>query len=471
MGAGGSATHYLAVLGLGSLLIGVPASAALQVVDLDSPGDGLITRDTATGLEWLDVSETSGLSYNEVEAGADGWLASGWRHATGAQVCDLFARHALAPAPCPSTTGASAAADQTSTLIGLLGSTAGTGGPPCVGCVQWTVGLYEDADGASSGSVGQALLGFEQASATPSTAEVTDNAVETSELPPAPGTPDLSNRGHFLVRVSALVGAAPFVYVYRSMNFNQIWDSTPPAGTYTTDMAIQVAFTLAEELPPDFSGDVVQDVLGFAFADGRQIISHTDDPYEVSLYVETDANADIVTWSVGTFLTSGYPAHQIVANGCAPPLSCGANWALIEPSVGLTDEALAEPGSWSLLVPRCSDGADNDGDGLIDYPADPGCAKAGSDVENPECDDELDNDGDGAVDSPDDPGCFSAAAHDEDPVCDDGVDNDGDSLTDYPEDFGCAAAWALSESACGLGPELVLVLPPLMWLRWRRKRV
>lgn len=56
--------------------------------------------------------------------------------------------------------------------------------------------------------------------------------------------------------------------------------------------------------------------------------------------------------------------------------------------------------------PACADGIDNDGDGLVDHPADPGCQLATSDNESPSCDDGLDNDGDGLVDYPQDPGCF-----------------------------------------------------------------
>jgi endoglucanase len=60
------------------------------------------------------------------------------------------------------------------------------------------------------------------------------------------------------------------------------------------------------------------------------------------------------------------------------------------------------------------------------------------------CADGTDDDGDGFVDYPDDPGCQSASDTDEtDPVptaCADGVDNDGDGQTDYPNDPGCTAA-------------------------------
>lgn len=56
-------------------------------------------------------------------------------------------------------------------------------------------------------------------------------------------------------------------------------------------------------------------------------------------------------------------------------------------------------------VPECSDGIDNDGDGKIDFPADPECKSADDDSEAPECSDGKDNDGDGKIDR-DDPGCY-----------------------------------------------------------------
>ena len=61
--------------------------------------------------------------------------------------------------------------------------------------------------------------------------------------------------------------------------------------------------------------------------------------------------------------------------------------------------------------PQCNDAVDNDGDGLTDYPEDPGCSvrEDVSEVDPPpECSDGVDNNGDGSVDYPDDPGCDSA---------------------------------------------------------------
>jgi choice-of-anchor B domain-containing protein len=81
----------------------------------------------------------------------------------------------------------------------------------------------------------------------------------------------------------------------------------------------------------------------------------------------------------------------------------------------------------------------------------------------PECSDGIDNDGDGAVDAGADPGCLVAEAPVEDPACDDGVDNDGDGHVDA-DDPECTPEWPFWEAApCGLGAELVLLVPLLAW--------
>lgn len=66
----------------------------------------------------------------------------------------------------------------------------------------------------------------------------------------------------------------------------------------------------------------------------------------------------------------------------------------------------------------CSDGIDNDTDGLVDYPADPGCTSL------------LDNTEENVIT------IFA---------CNDGIDNDGDGKTDYPADPGCTGPYDLSE--------------------------
>jgi hypothetical protein len=62
------------------------ASAALVDlinIDLKIAGDELITRDSNSGLDWLDLTETNGLSQNYIltQMGSGG-LFDGWRYAT-----------------------------------------------------------------------------------------------------------------------------------------------------------------------------------------------------------------------------------------------------------------------------------------------------------------------------------------------------------------------------------------------------
>ena len=130
----------------------------------------------------------------------------------------------------------------------------------------------------------------------------------------------------------------------------------------------------------------------------------------------------------------------------------------------------------------CSDGLDDDGDGLVDLD-DPGCYALDDPFETNAlvaCDDGFDDDADGLVDWPADPGCQHVISLKEDPACDDDVDNDGDGAIDWDGGLGggtpdpnCASKpWRNLESpssGCGLGFEVVF-LAPLLALLARRRR-
>lgn len=126
---------------------------------------------------------------------------------------------------------------------------------------------------------------------------------------------------------------------------------------------------------------------------------------------------------------------------------------------------------------------DSDGDGVTDDEDNcisvPNASQADHDADgvgtacDVACDDGFDNDSDSDIDYPDDVGCLNASSETESPECDDGVDNDGDQLVDYPDDPQCAYPWWGTENyteVCGIGFELVALLPLLMWARRLRKR-
>jgi hypothetical protein len=84
----------------------------------------------------------------------------------------------------------------------------------------------------------------------------------------------------------------------------------------------------------------------------------------------------------------------------------------------------------------CNNGVDDDGDGHVGYPTDPGCL-------SPTDDDETD----------------SCPAGGDCPACGNQIDDDLDGLTDYPADAACAAASSTSEACRTLDPVLTIVGP------------
>ena len=72
------------------------AAAALLASDFLTAGDGFITRDDVTGLEWLDLTMTTSLSPNEVLGGALGLLTThGFRYAVRNEIDTLYLSQGL----------------------------------------------------------------------------------------------------------------------------------------------------------------------------------------------------------------------------------------------------------------------------------------------------------------------------------------------------------------------------------------
>jgi len=79
--------HIITIM---ALSFSLSANAALLSID-SSFGADSVTRDTATGLDWLDVTQTRGLSYDQVNAQmVSGGLYEGWRYATVAELDQLI---------------------------------------------------------------------------------------------------------------------------------------------------------------------------------------------------------------------------------------------------------------------------------------------------------------------------------------------------------------------------------------------
>lgn len=88
------ARHGGAVLGLAVFLLLGSRSSPGALVSVNSPqfGADTLTRDTATGLEWLDLTVTLNRSFNNVSARlAPGRLYDGFRYATLEEVEALWA--------------------------------------------------------------------------------------------------------------------------------------------------------------------------------------------------------------------------------------------------------------------------------------------------------------------------------------------------------------------------------------------
>jgi len=104
-------------------------------------------------------------------------------------------------------------------------------------------------------------------------------------------------------------------------------------------------------------------------------------------------------------------------------------------------QCLGAAGDRVCRAPACRDGVDNDQDGHVDYPNDPGC-------DSPDDDDEGD-------------ACPGAGC----PVCGNGVDDDGDGRTDFALDTSCWAASGTDEAFCGASGEqdrALLITRPTM---------
>lgn len=121
-------------------LVLAPFSANAILID-----NGNTTIDTASGLEWLDLTATQGQSTTSVLAGFGGYIGSGWAYANLTQVCGLFGALGDSTQNCtaPITTANPLNPANAATLVGLLGNTSSVG--------LGSFGMYDDGSPGSAG--------------------------------------------------------------------------------------------------------------------------------------------------------------------------------------------------------------------------------------------------------------------------------------------------------------------------------
>ncbi len=72
--------------------------------DFLDPGDGLLTFDSETGLEWLDLDQTINMSYDSVVNDPEGYVQKfGFRYATSDDLYDLYLHTFADPVDLPSS--------------------------------------------------------------------------------------------------------------------------------------------------------------------------------------------------------------------------------------------------------------------------------------------------------------------------------------------------------------------------------
>jgi hypothetical protein len=134
-------------------LTAAPFGAAAAIISLDSSfGANTITRDTGSGLEWLDLTVTQSIPWGTVESDlAPGGLYQGFRFALREEIEQLAVN---AGATLPSVTPSPANSPAVSTLIGLLGRTFLTFNPSAGGDVAYSCGVMSGLSGEGSSQQG-----------------------------------------------------------------------------------------------------------------------------------------------------------------------------------------------------------------------------------------------------------------------------------------------------------------------------
>jgi len=104
------------------LIISSNANATVISLDWRVAGDNLITRDTGSGLDWLDLTETNNMSYDTVQGQLGvGGAFEGFRYATNAEVISMWANFGIDlsfPAGEPAVSGIDTRIETVASILG-----------------------------------------------------------------------------------------------------------------------------------------------------------------------------------------------------------------------------------------------------------------------------------------------------------------------------------------------------------------
>lgn len=207
-------------------------------------------------------------------------------------------------------------------------------------------------------------------------------------------------------------------YIGGGVGFARLKLHKPPTNQLTEGVALVADPNTTTPGPPvcgfeDCSGPRKGDDAVFAYQAGAGVRWDVRDDLTVGVdyrYLKT-SEAEFFTFEdqQETHLDTEYEAQSLM-------LSVNYFFALPTPP---PPPPAPEPIAVVAPLPICSDALDNDGDGLVDFPADPGCSGP-EDIDETDpaiCSDGKDNDGDGLIDFPGDKGCVSADDQDETDPC------------------------------------------------------
>jgi len=139
---------------------------------------GNFTEDSVTGLKWLDLAATMGYSVNDILGGTGGFWDAGYRHATVAEVYQLFEHGGIADYSPGISTGNNEAVIGLQSLLGITKKAKADGQFYSLGFH----GLNEPHDGLVAGYAYQAQLYYQSLAARLSSIDLLHRKIELSEI-------------------------------------------------------------------------------------------------------------------------------------------------------------------------------------------------------------------------------------------------------------------------------------------------